>query len=267
MVTEFLDKLPIWGLLLLFLVTTFVAIDSGYRLGSRKRDRLTGEETFRIGTFVIASFSLLAFMVAIIFDAVAFRYSEIKQIALDEANAISDTFLRADLLTGADRAEIRQLLYEYVTLRIEATRSKNVQKIEEAIDKSEALQNAMWSRAVTLANQQSTPVPVLFVQSLNSVIDLHQTRVTIGIYYRMPGIIWITLFSLVIITLIMGGYDSGLSGNRRVITITLLSALSFSVVITLMVALDRPRQHLSEVTHKAMLDVQKDIRRSIQSEN
>ena len=102
---------------------------------------------------------------------------------------------------------------------------------------------------------------------LNNVIDLHQTRITLGIHYRLPGIIWIMLVSLAIITLIMGGYDSGLSGNRRVIVISLLSALSFSVVISLMVTLDRPWQRLSEVTQEAMLDVQDDMRRSLRSEN
>jgi hypothetical protein len=267
MVTDFLDKLPIWGVMLLFLVTTLVAIDSGFRLGKRRREKLTGEEKFHVGAFITASFSLLAFMVAIVFGAVELRFSEIKQIALDEANAIGGVFLQADILPSADRAEIRQLLYEYVTLRIEAEQSKNVQKVEQAIDKSEALQNDMWSRAVTIASQQPTPISALFVQSLSKVINLHQTRITRGIHYRLPGIIWIMLASLAIITLIMGGYDSGLSGNRRVIAISLLSALSFSVVISLMVTLDRPWQRLSEVTQEAMLDVQEDMRRSLQSEN
>lgn len=267
MVTEFFDKLPILGVLLFLLATTFVAIDSGFRLGKRRRERLTGEEKFRVGTFVTASFSLLAFMVAIVFGTVASRFSEIKQIALDEANAIGGAYLKADLLIGADRVEIQRLLYKYVTLRIEATQSKNLQKIEQVIDKTKALQDDMWSRVVTVTNQQPTRLSTLFVESLIKVFELHQTRITLSIHYRLPGTIWIMLFSLAIITLIMGGYDSGLTGNRRVIVITLLSALSFSVVISLMVTLDRPWQNLSEVTQEAMLDVQENMRRSMQSEN
>ena len=75
------------------------------------------------------------------------------------------------------------------------------------------------------------------------------------------------LYGLAIIAMIMGGYESGLSGNRRVISMTFLAALSFSVVLTLTLALDRPWQHLSAVTLESMIDVQEDIRRSMQLEN
>ena len=266
MVTEFLDKLPIWGFLLASLVITFVAIDSGFRLGKRKRERLTGEKKTHLGPVIAASLTLLAFIVAIVFGAVESRFNERKHIALDEANAISTAFLRADLLPKAYRADIRQLLYEYVTLRIEAAQIGTGQQIEQAIDRSEVLQGEMWSRAVTLADQQPTPISALFVQSLNELIDMHQARITLGIHYRLPGTIWIVLYSLAIITMILAGYESGLSGSLHVIAMSLLAAFAFSIVLTLLVALDRPWHHLSTVTQEAMIDVQEDIRRSMQSQ-
>ena len=265
-VTKFLDTLPTWGIFFTSLVVTFIAIESGFLLGKRKRERLTGEETPNLGTVVAASLTLLAFMMAIVFGAVESRFNERKQIALDEANAIGTAFLRADLLPGADRAYIRQLLHEYVTLRVEATQNGIEQKIRQAIDRSEVIQSDMWSRAVTLANQQPTPITALFVQSLNELIDVHQARLTFSIHYRMQGAIWVMLYGLAIIAMIMGGYDSGLSSSRHVIILTLLAAFAFSAVLTLVVALDQPWQHLSAVTQEAMIDVQEDIRRSMQSQ-
>ena len=264
MVTEFLDKIPIWGILLAFLVITFVAIDFGFRLGKRKRERLNNEEKPRLGTIVAASLTLLAFMMAIVFSAVESRFHERKLIALDEANAIGTAYLRADLLPKDDRVDIQQLLYEYVTLRVEATQNGSVPQIKQAIDRSKALQSVMWSRAVTIAAQQPTPISALFVQSLNEVFDMHTARITFGIHYRMQGTIWISLFGLALITMIMVGYESGLSSRRHVITITLLAALAFSVVFTVVVAMDRPWQNLSSVSQKAIIDVQEDIRSSIQ---
>jgi len=266
MVTEFLDKLPVWGIFLASLVITFVAIEFGFRLGKRKRERLNNEEKPHLGTFIAASLTLLVFMLAIVFGAVESRFNERKLIALDEANAISTAYLRADLLPKADRADIRQLLYEYVTLRIEAAQNGTGPQIKQAIDRSEALQSVMWSRAVTVADQQPTPISALFVQSLNEVFDMHAARITLGIHYRMQGSIWILLFGLALIAMIMGGYESGLSSRRQVIAITFLASLGFSVVLTLMVAMDRPWQHLSSVTQEAMIDVQEDIRSSMQSE-
>jgi hypothetical protein len=54
------------------------------------------------------------------------------------------------------------------------------------------------------------------------------------------------------------------SGGRRSVSITLAAALAFSVVLTLVIGLDRPQQHLSTATQAAMIDLQEDIRRSIQ---
>lgn len=266
MVTELLDKLPIWGIFLASLAITFVAIEFGNRLGKRKRERLKNEEKPHLGTVVAASLTLLVFMLAIVFSAVESRFNERKHIALDEANAIGTAYLRADLLPKADRADIQQLLYEYVTLRIEATQNGTGPKIKQAIDRSEALQSVMWSRAVTVADQQPTPISALFVQSLNEVFDMHAARITLGIHYRMQGLIWILLFSLALIAMIMGGYESGLSSRRHVIAITFLASLGFSVVLTLAIAMDRPWEQLSSVTQEAMIDVKEDIRSSMQSE-
>ena len=124
---------------------------------------------------------------------------------------------------------------------------------------------SVWSRAAILADQQPTPVSALFVQSVHEVIDLHQARITVGIHYRLPGIIWSVLFGLAIVALAMGGYASALASGRRLIAIGLSTALAFSVVLLLVVALDRPHQHLSTATQAAMLDLQESIR-SMQSQ-
>ena len=67
MVTDFLDKLPVVGIFLASLAIAFFAINFGFRLGVRRRERLADEQTLHIGPFVTASFSLLAFMMAIVF--------------------------------------------------------------------------------------------------------------------------------------------------------------------------------------------------------
>lgn len=104
------------------------------------------------------------------------------------------------------------------------------------------------------------------MQSLNELIDMHEKRITIGIHYRLPGTVWMALYGLAIIAMAMGGYDNGVSNSRRVIGITLSAAVAFSVVLVLVTALDQPHQHLSTTTHAAMIDLQDDIRRSMQSQ-
>ena len=153
-----------------------------------------------------------------------------------------------------------------VTLRIEASQGGPGQQLGQAIDRSEELHSEMWSRAVAIADQQPTPISALFVQSLNEVIDAHEERITVGIHYRLSGVTWMVLYGLLILAMAMGGYETGVSGRRRLIVIALWTALAFSVVLVLVVALDRPHQHLSTATQAAMFDLQENIRLSIESQ-
>jgi hypothetical protein len=263
-ITEFLDKFPIWGIFLFSLVITFLSIEFGFHMGKRRLVRLTGEEKVCAGPVVIASLSLLAFMTAIVFGTVHSRFNELKHVVLDEANAIGTAFIRADLLPDAERAEVRQLLQDYVDLRVKAVQSDVGEQAKEAIDKSEKLQGDLWSRATEVAERHPTPISALFVQSMNEVIDTHAKRITLVIRYRLPETIWMVLYGLAILAMAMGGYDIGLSGSRGTLSITLAAALAFSVVFTLVIELDRPHQHLSTATQAVMIDLQEDIRLSMQ---
>jgi hypothetical protein len=69
---------------------------------------------------------------------------------------------------------------------------------------------------------------------------------------------------MVFLAMAVGGYDIGVSGSRWVVTVTMAAAMAFSTVFTLVVALDRPEQHLSTATQATMSSLQEDLRRSIQ---
>jgi hypothetical protein len=265
-VTGLWDKIPLWGVFLASLMITFLSTEFGFRAGKWTQRRFTGEKEIQAGPFVAASLSLLAFMLAIVFGTVQSRVHELKQVALEEANAIGTAYLRADLLPAAERAEIRQLLHDYLNLRIEAVEAGTQLPVEQADDRAEAIQNDLWSRAATFAVQQPTPISALFVDSLNQLIDLYEMRITLTFRYRLPGIIWPVLFGVAILAMAMGGYATGLTGSRRFIAITLPAALAFSVVLLVVVSLDRPQQHLARTTLPAMLDLRESIRSSMQSQ-
>ncbi len=265
-VTGLLDKMPLWGVFLASLMITFLSTEFGFRAGKRTQRILTGEQEIQASPFVAASLSLLAFMLAIAFGTVQSRVHDVKQVALDEANAIGTAYLRADLLPAAERAEIRQLLHDYVNLRIEAVEAGTQLPVDQVNDRAGAIQNVLWSRAVTFADQQPTPISALFVDSVNQLIDLYEVRITLTFGYRLPGIVWPVLTGVAILAMAMGGYATGLTGSRRFIAITLSAAMAFSVVLLLVVSLDRPHQHLARTTLPAMLDLQESIRSSMQSQ-
>ncbi len=250
--TGLLDSIPLWAVCVAAMVITLLAIELGREVGRRRRAKLAEGAVVQVGPFVAATLSLLAFMLAMVFNTVESRHNELKHVVLDEANAIGTAYLRTDLLPEPDRDELRQLLHDYAALRIEAVESGQEEQVQRAIERSQELQGILWSRAAALAEERPTPTSALFVQAVNELIDLHETRLTVGLRYRLPGLVWGVLIGLALLAHAMGGYATGLSGSRRLVPITLSTALAFSVVLVLIVSLDRPFHHLSDVTQAAI---------------
>ncbi len=263
-VIPFMDMFPLWGIFLSSVLVIVLSSELGFAIGIHTRDGKNGEGKAQTGPVVGASLGLLAFMLAFTFGTAATSYNNRKDVIVEEANAIGTAFLRADLVPVAERARIRSLLREYVGLRI--GREQDVQedtllilmKVSEAVERSEKIQQDFWSLGVTIAGENPTPVSSLYLQSINNLIDVHQKRLAVMLYHRMPSIFWIALYCLATLAMLVAGYDAGLASKRRSFTSTLAITLLFSVMLLLVVALDRPYAKLSLVPQAPLIEVQND---------
>lgn len=250
-----LDALPLSGLFLAILLIVLLAVECGHRLGKYRRSRHEQEKEAPLGTMVGATLGLLAFILAFTFGLAAARFDTRRQVLLDEANAIGTTYLRAGMLPER-REEIRALLRDYVSTRLEAVRSGN---IAEGIGRSEDIQQQVWSQAVAVGEKNPNSIVVgLFVQSLNEMIDLHAKRLQAGLRSRIPAAIWVGLFAVAALSLAAMGYQAGLVGTRRSLAVFAV-AFTFSVVIELIADLDRPQEGVLRVSQHALLDLQQSM--------
>lgn len=251
-----LDALPLWALFVGILLVVLFSVEFGYRLGKYRRSRREEEKEAPLGTMVGATLGLLAFILAFTFGLAANRFDNRRQVLLDEANAIGTTYLRAGMLPESGE-QIRGLLREYVSVRLNAVRSQN---LAEGIRRSEDIQQKVWTEAETVGNKNPNSIVVgLFIQSLNEMIDLHAKRVQAGVRSRIPGAIWLGLFAVACLSFATMGYHAGLSGTRRSLAI-LAVAVTFSVVIELIADLDRPLEGVLRVSQQALLDVQQSMK-------
>jgi hypothetical protein len=146
-------------------------------------------------------------------------------------------------------------LRRYTHIRIVAGQQR--EGLEQVVDESGQLQNQLW--ALVAANAKAEPLShpaSLLVQATNSVIDIHEERLTVGLRSRIPVSIWATLYVLSVLASGALGYHSGLTGNRRT-PVMLPFALAFSMVFGLIADLDRPREGLLKVDERAMLDLER----------
>lgn len=83
-----------------------------------------------------------------------------------------------------------------------------------------------------------------------------------GLQFHLPEIVWLVLYGLVILAMGMGGYANGYSGSRRSISLAISMASAYSVVLMLVIGMDRTEKHLSTVTQSVMLHLQESMIRS-----
>lgn len=248
-----LDYLPLWALFMATLVVALLSFEGGFWVGRRRSLRSEQEQEMVVRGLVGGMLGLEAFMLAFTFGAAAAHFDARRQAVLDEANTIRTAYLRADFLPEPHRAEIRNLLREYVDVRLEGVRSG---KIEQGIARSEELHNQLWLQAA--ASREKTPSPafaVQFIQSLNEIFALHSRRVITGLEFRIPNIIWIVLYAITALAAASIGYHSGLTGRSRPL-VALAIILAFSAVILLIEDLDRPLYGFLEVSQRALVDLQ-----------
>ncbi len=174
---------------------------------------------------------------------------------LQEANSIGTTYLRAGYLPEPAASDSRDLLREYVPLRIVGN---DLADIQERIARSVEIQDELWTIAEDLARDRSSDVLALYIDSLNETIDLNESRVTAGLYARVPETVLVLLIVGSALTLGMLGYSAGLTRRRSPLTAVVMIAV-LGAVITLVVDLDRPRDGFLEVNQQPLIDLQQQI--------
>jgi hypothetical protein len=234
------------------LLGVLLSVEVGYRLGRFRRKCSEQEKEAPVGAMVGATLGLFALLLAFTFGLAAARFDARRQVLLDEANAIGTTYLRAELLSEPHREVVRQLLREYVDVRLKGVRTG---MIEQAVGRSEELHAQLWAQAVAVGDKNPNSIVVgLFIQSLNEVIDLHSKRVMVGLRSRIPGPIWSILYAVAVLTLAAMGYHGGLAGTSRSLAL-LAVAFTFSAVMWLIADLDRPGEGALKASQQALIDL------------
>ena len=250
-VSGLLDLFPLWALFLITVGVVLLSIEAGHRLAWHQRQRSREEPAAPVGAMVGAVLGLLAFMLAFTFGFAASRFEERKQMLLAETNAIRTAYLRAALLPEPITTETRNILREYVDVRLAGVQTG---KTGEAIAKSQELHGRLWSQAAAAAEKGRPPVAGLFIQSVNEVMDLHAKRVTVGLRNRVPGPVWVALYTLIVLAMTALGYQGGMLNTRRSIA-ALTLVLAFSAVLTLIADLDRPGDGIVRVSQQSMIEL------------
>jgi len=270
---HFLDLVPIWLLFICAIALMIFFIEVGFRLGKRSLQNAKKAQTSQVRAIMGAGLGLLAFMLAFTFSTAQSHFELRVQSVAEEARIARNAFMQADLLAEPERTQAKQLLKDYIDLRSNMRNPSNLnisEALAELISLSEQIQKKLWTLAVNASRQNAADQAAeksndMFMASVLALIDIHFTRVHSSIMNRIPLTIWITLYLMAALSMIIMGYQAGLTEKRSpVATVTL--AVAFSAVILLITDLDRPVMRFFQVNRQLLVDLDRYMQEDLQLE-
>lgn len=241
-------------------LTLFILIiffnEFGFRIGRLVQNRTNDEIKSLTGSLQASILGLLALLLGFTFSMSMQRYNDRSMALIDEANAIGTSLLRTQLLNEKHRNEVDLILKEYVDLRI-SVGAIDLTRVEERArynKQTALLQSKLWNLTVSITDEDPRPVTTgAFIVSLNDTFDAQSKRNAL-LQMHVPEVVMLLLFIVFIASVGIIGYSSGLN-NRRVVMPTILIAFLISMIVFIIIDLDRPKRGLIQVNQDIMKEL------------
>jgi hypothetical protein len=247
----FLDSFFVWGMFLATAAVSVVSLKIGFRL-ARTGERPIREQEAHVRTMTGAAIGLLTFMLVFTFWIASSHFNQAREVVLDEAGVIGTTYMRADLLPEPYRMEIRNLLREYVDVRLADFKSGN---IDQASSREEEVRRRIWSRTMAAREETGNPMFDEFLRrSLSKFIALHTRWVGVQKEFNISIVVWAALYVIIALTMISIGFHAGMTNMSRAPVIPVF-VLLLSVLMFLIADLDTPHVGALRVNHWSMIEL------------
>jgi hypothetical protein len=236
-----------------------IASEVGFRLGRRSGNYATKDTKPQHLTVEAGILGVLGLLLGFTMSMALTRFEARKHLVLEEAQAIGAAYLLTQLLPADEGKEIRDLLRAYTTVRIRGTDTRDVyQQIRAARQEARRVQELFWRRASAYAQKEPNVVRAgLLLQSLRDVIQLDAAR-WMAFQDHVPAMVIYAISIVGLLAVMTVGYTFGLSGLRQSFSMCILS-LAITLVLAIIVDVDRPREGLIRVSQQPLLDLQEEL--------
>jgi hypothetical protein len=246
--------LPEWLMIVLFLGVMVAASETGYRLGRRSRAE---EKTKALVPIVVASIlGIMGLLLGFTMSMSVSRYDGRRRLVVEEANAIETAYLRAQALPPSESAELQELIRQYTKVRLSVSQAAlDPQKLKQGKEEGARLESQLWSRAAALAQKDPQSVPAgLMMESLNNVFGLENSRWVSFVAHVPEGVLYVNAL-MGLVSALLVGYDFGITGHRNPLSEALL-IISITVVMAVIIELDRPHSGIVRVSQQPLVELQ-----------
>lgn len=247
-------------LFLLPLIAILVPVWLGQRYGNYVKKKSGEIHDAPIGSVVGATLGLLAFMLGFTFQIVGNRFDTRKDLFLSEISDIRTAYLYAGLVPEPFRSDARKMISTYVDIRVELLHDPS--KLEQAKLQSQQILDSLWSYSEALAAQdRSSEAYSLFTTSSSRLVSLFNERITVTFQFHLPVTVLYVLSFVAFFSMLMLGYQFGISGKVSFM-VNILLAITFAAVMWLIYALDHPEAGLIQINQEPLLMLQRQLHHS-----
>ena len=134
MVGDFIDSIPLWGVLFTTIFVVWVSTEVGFWSGFSLGRKPGFDNEAQIASITGAHLALLAFILAFTFSLAASHHNARKFVILDETNSIETAYLRTFLIADPQGDNIRALLRQYTALRAQAGDTDKTAEITKSVN-------------------------------------------------------------------------------------------------------------------------------------
>jgi hypothetical protein len=243
-----MDSAPTWAVAMTLAVLFVLSLAAGWRLyGLLRGDRADDGRSAGAGYLVAASLGLLSLLISFTLAMSLDRYEIRRRLVVDEASAISTTWLRDQLLAQPFRGRLDGLLRDYVKERRALTSVRTSAGALDAADqRAGALQQRIWQETVAaLRMPEASILTTAVLQATNAMFDLPGAQRAPLDAEVPPPVLW-TLLAVAVIAAVITGYGLAAGGHRHwVASAGLFTAVALAM--TLIFELDQPSSGLIRV--------------------
>lgn len=218
-------------------------------------------ESKGISFLLTAIFGLWAFILAFTFGMSATRYTNVRDLIIEEANNIGTASLRSNLYSDSVNDAFRTDFRKYIDARLSyyeyATDKDSLNKAKLEAEKA---RTDLWQRAAQQSKLPNMLIPSNnMIPALNNMFDI-ATTIEMTLYARVPDVVIYMLFILGLVTSFIGGYASkDIRENDWIIIVAF--ALFSSMVTYITLDLGRPMRGIikGNIGVQAIMEVSKSL--------
>ena len=258
--TPVITSLPSLVLFFLVVVIGMLASLAGTWISGKRTLKGVKETETVIDSSVAAILGLLAFMLGFTFSLSASRFENRRELVVKQANAIETSYLRTSLIPDRQKSSIRNLYKQYIEILLQFNHKTDFQN---QIKKLDGIQMEIWGQTTTLIPEHmDSELRSLFTSSVNDVIQIQNERLTVGLFFKIPRILWISLMLIFLLSMFAMGYLTDNYNIFRNLNL-LMVAVSFAMVIVLIADMDSTNQHSILVSQQPLVDLKEVLIRNI----